>query len=102
MDWRDVQKMKNELFGSETTAIQIFPPESKLVDTANQYYFYVFMEYKFPFGFRNRAVADENFKGLAGTKQRPFDPEHVPEDLQESQQQLANVLTTLKLKNNLL
>lgn len=40
-DWRHFQRIKNELAGAEREAIEIFPPESQLVDTANQYHLFV-------------------------------------------------------------
>lgn len=40
-DWRHFQRIKNELAGKEREAIEIFPPESQLVDTANQYHLFV-------------------------------------------------------------
>ena len=40
-DWRHFQRIKNELVGAEREAIEIFPPESQLVDTANQYHLFV-------------------------------------------------------------
>lgn len=43
-DWRHFQRIKNELAGKEREAIEIFPPESQLVDTANQYHLFVLPE----------------------------------------------------------
>jgi len=40
-DWRHFQRIKNELAGAEREAVEIFPPESQLVDTANQYHLWV-------------------------------------------------------------
>ena len=37
-DWRDMQKIKNELVGPECEGIELFPAESRCVDTANQYH----------------------------------------------------------------
>jgi hypothetical protein len=44
--WRDKQKIKNELFGRERVAVEVFPAESDLVDEANMYHLWVL-----PFGF---------------------------------------------------
>lgn len=41
-DWRHFQRIKNELVGPEREGIEVFPPESKLVDTANQYHLFVY------------------------------------------------------------
>lgn len=40
-DWRHFQRIKNELAGKEREAIEIYPPESQLIDTANQYHLFV-------------------------------------------------------------
>lgn len=36
-DWRDLQQIKNELIGPEHEGIELYPAESRLMDTANQY-----------------------------------------------------------------
>ncbi len=41
-DWRHFQRIKNEIAGSEREAVEIFPAESNLVDTANQYHLFVY------------------------------------------------------------
>lgn len=33
--WRDLQRIKTQLAGAETEAVELFPAESRLVDTAN-------------------------------------------------------------------
>jgi hypothetical protein len=43
MDWRDLQAIKTAICGAEVEALQIFPAESRVVDTANQYHLYAFM-----------------------------------------------------------
>ncbi len=42
--WKDLQRIKNEIFGEEAMAIQYFPPESSLIDEANVYWLFVFPE----------------------------------------------------------
>lgn len=39
--WSDVQKIKNTLYGNEAYAVQVFPPESKLVDVIDAYHIWV-------------------------------------------------------------
>ena len=74
-DWRDLQKIKNELVGPEIEMWECYPKESQLVDTANQYHMWGFdTEQKLiPFGFsEGRKVIDhdpENEK-KTNTKQR--------------------------------
>jgi len=61
-DWRHLQRIKNELAGAEREGIDIFPPESQLVDTANQYHIWVLPEgQSTPFTWRQgRLVADNS------------------------------------------
>lgn len=39
--WAALQRIKNELFGHETIAIQVLPRESDVVDSANMYWFFI-------------------------------------------------------------
>ena len=56
-DWRHFQQIKNELVGEHREAIEIFPSEARLVDTANQYHLWVLPEGFSPaFGFTERLV----------------------------------------------
>ena len=43
-DWRAMQKIKNAICGKEWEGIEIYPAESRLVDTANQYHMFCFPE----------------------------------------------------------
>lgn len=72
-DWRDLQRIKNEIIGTEHEAVELYPAESRLVDTANQYHLWVLAEkeLKFPFGWETRDVSDSPF---SNSKQRPFNP----------------------------
>lgn len=76
-DWRDFQRIKNEIVGPEFDAVEIYPAESKLVDSANQYHVFVFREFRLPFGFSERLVGDGNWQD---SKQRPFAPGERPAD----------------------
>jgi len=40
--WRELQNIKNEIFGPETTAIEYYPAESELVDEHNIYWLWIF------------------------------------------------------------
>jgi hypothetical protein len=74
MDWRDLQTIKNQLAGPEIEAIQVFPAESRLVDTSNQYHLWAFMKtggkraVRLPIGWNVRMVTD---KPGGNAKQRP-------------------------------
>lgn len=76
-DWRDLQRIKNELCGAECDAVEVYPAESKLVDAANQYHLFVFRDFKLPFGFQTRLVADGNWRD---SMQRPFASGERPAD----------------------
>lgn len=68
-DWRDFQRIKNELVGEEAEAVELYPAESRVVDTANHYHLWVFPEHRFPFGMEQRETGD----GGPGISQRPHD-----------------------------
>lgn len=40
-DWRDFQQIKNELVGPEFEAVELYPAESRLIDTVNQFHLWV-------------------------------------------------------------
>lgn len=42
--WDHKQKIKNELFGEDETAIEVFPSTDQLVDQANMYWLWTFTE----------------------------------------------------------
>lgn len=42
--WAEKQRIKNELFGVERIAVEVFPKMSELVDEANMYHFWVLPE----------------------------------------------------------
>ncbi len=72
-DWRHFQQIKNELVGPECEAIELYPAESRLVDTSNKYHLYAVKDptFRFPIGFTERHVSYESGK-TPGTKQRPL------------------------------
>jgi hypothetical protein len=41
-DWRDLQRIKNEIVGEEIEMVEVFPRESHLVDMSNQYHLWGF------------------------------------------------------------
>lgn len=91
-DWRDMQRIKNEICGPETEAIEIFPAESRLVDGANQYHLFVFRTWTIPLGFQDRLVSDGAWRG---SKQRPFPPGERPADCLNPEQFEAHYQATL-------
>jgi hypothetical protein len=83
-DWRHLQRIKNEILGPEMEAVELYPAESRLVDTSNQYHLWAFDVSAgttcFPFGYVERLVTEGN-KGV--TKQRPFEDGFRPDDCQK-------------------
>lgn len=76
-DWRHLQRIKNELCGPECEAFELYPAESRLVDTNNQFHLWVLPPGdSIPVGYKDRDVATNTF-GVH--KQRPF--EDPPPDL---------------------
>lgn len=75
-DWRDFQRIKNQLVGPDCEAIELYPAESRLVDTANQFHLWCVAEplFRFPFGYTSRLVTGESGGGAV---QRPLE-EHSP------------------------
>ena len=68
-DWRDLQRIKNEVVGEETEAIEMYPAESRKMDTANQYHLFAFTT-QLPIGFVGRAVKTAAEAERIGAKQR--------------------------------
>lgn len=57
--WAERQRIKNELFGRERTAVEVMPPESELVDEANMYHLWVMpVGYVLPFTLAQRKRAE--------------------------------------------
>jgi hypothetical protein len=72
-DWRDLQAIKNELCGSEYEAIELYPAESRVVDTLNVFHLFVLLSHKdrasprFPLGW---ATGDRQTDPEPGNHQR--------------------------------
>lgn len=84
-DWRHLQRIKNDICGPEREALEMFPAESRLVDTSNQFHLYVLAEgVRFPFGYETRLVVagtDEADRYVPNrARQRPFDAGETPAD----------------------
>lgn len=72
-DWRDLQKIKNMIVGEENEGAELYPAESRLVDSANQFHIFCFKDpaIKFPFGFFDGRFVNDD-EPLAQAKQRKF------------------------------
>jgi hypothetical protein len=94
-DWRDLQRIKNEILGPEHEAMELYPAESRVVDTANQYHLWCFLGERAPFGYEaQRCVMEET--GETGAKQRPF--EEKPDDLLTEEQFQARLAEHNRLR----
>jgi hypothetical protein len=61
--WTDFQNIKNELIedGQDRYAVEIYPPEDRLVNTANQYHLWILpLGFDIGFGFRARVVQGDH------------------------------------------
>jgi hypothetical protein len=83
-DWRELQRIKNELCDPEREAIEIYPRESRLVDTSNQFHLFVFPEgFTIPFGYAERMIIDETpdlTSAMRNARQRPWPAGQKPID----------------------
>ena len=68
-DWRDFQKIKNDLVGKDWEAVELYPAEDRLVDPSNRFYLYCAPKGVFTFGFTHRQVLEPLNEGVP---QRPF------------------------------
>lgn len=75
-DWRDMQRIKNELVGPECEGIELYPAESRCVDTANQYHMWCVNSgtFRWPVGWHTGGLKmDSAQAGNAGAMQRDFE-----------------------------
>jgi hypothetical protein len=72
-EWRDLQRIKNEIVGPEHEGMEVYPAESRKADSANQYHLYVLADAgaRFPVGFAERLVEPPRADSTAG--QAPFE-----------------------------
>jgi hypothetical protein len=88
-DWRDFQRIKNELTGPEWEAVELYPAESRLVDSANQYHLWA-VDQKLDLGFSSRLVTDG--ATIDGAKQRPLPDDWDQTSSDEVSRQIAEMV----------
>jgi len=81
-DWRDLQRIKNELCGTMAEACELFPAEDRLADTANQYHLWCLEPgFKFPWGFNDGRLTDDTPEARAELERQlralGFDPDNL-------------------------
>lgn len=55
--WKEKQRIKDQIFGPERIAMEVFPKDSELVDEANMYHLWVLPQgMELPFGLRESFV----------------------------------------------
>lgn len=74
-DWRHKQKIKNQLVGEECEGIELYPAESRLIDSSNQFHLWCLPDpdQRIPMGYKDgRIVFDGGVPGMETGQQRPF------------------------------
>ena len=73
--WRELQEIKNMLVGEENEAVELYPAESRKVDSANQYHLWVLKskDLRFPYGFTQRVISSPEEAEEFGAKQQPWE-----------------------------
>jgi hypothetical protein len=70
-DWRHFQQIKNEVAGAEREAIEMYPAESRKVDTSNKWHLWVLPEGKrIDIGWQERDVQYDEYRNVPGLRQR--------------------------------
>lgn len=70
-DWRHFQQIKNDIMGPDREAVELYPDEKRLVDTANEYHLWVLPSGSWlPVGFTERMVSSAQPGGKG--RQRPI------------------------------
>ncbi len=68
-DWRDFQRIKNELLGPDAEAVELYPSEDRLIDTTNTFHLWSPVGQRFPFGFDKGRQVESTVE--SGLPQRP-------------------------------
>lgn len=86
-NWRHLQRIKNELFGPEREAVELYPAESRLVDTTNSYWLWVMPE--------GKRIDLGHFGGrkVSETNNEPWEEDNRPADLDnlETEEEMKRV-----------
>lgn len=93
-DWRDMQQIKNMICGPNCEAVEIYPAETRHVDTSNQYHCWAFPDgYRLPFGYSERLIMlPDNPDGSnngSRARQRPFRQGEQPSDAMTTKEAFA-------------
>jgi hypothetical protein len=81
-----LQRIENDIVGPEVKACELYPAESWMVDTANQYHLWCLPPgQSFPFGFDRRLVLNGD---LPNARQRPFDDPELQREAEATEQRI--------------
>jgi hypothetical protein len=70
-DWRHFQQIKNETVGPEREAVEVYPAESRKVDTCNKWHLWVLPEGQcVPTSWSERDVQYDENRNVPGLRQR--------------------------------
>lgn len=69
-DWRDFQRIKNDIAGRDAEAVELYPAEERVVDTANQFHLWCTIPGdRFNIGWQ-ADIRNDDASRLPGAKQR--------------------------------
>jgi hypothetical protein len=72
-DWRHFQEIKNQIAGPEREAVELYPAESRKVDTTNKWHLWVQPEgVRIGVGWEQRDVTYASIDHVPGLRQRPL------------------------------
>jgi hypothetical protein len=58
ISWRDKQRIKNEIFGEHALAVEVFPPQAELIDSADAFHLWILPEgFRLPFSLDEKTPA---------------------------------------------
>ncbi len=101
-DWRVFQWIKNQLVGEENEGVEIYPPESRLIDTCNQFHLWVFENPDVSLGIGQQILGTTRMVtekvARKGPTQRKFPSNRRPKDLEENEKEMERQLTEFENK----
>lgn len=101
-DWREFQRIKNELCGPEREACELYPAQSRVYDTANTFHLWVMAEGdRVPVGYNFQTVLDSDVAATLNIKQRPFSSDDPSRDLCLTKEQFKSKCTDGKREDDL-
>ncbi len=102
-DWREMQLIKNMLTDPEREGVEIYPAESRLVDTSNQFHLFVLPKgERVPFGYGDRLVVSGQKGSEGNIGQREFNEGEAPDDIitpQEARERAKDFAIKQRLKD---